>query len=123
MKRCLKLCLILTLILICSCFSVSKAIDTNAYKNIQDITKSDYDALYGISNRVLGVTQVIGVATATIMLILVAIKYFTSSASEKATIKESIIGYVIGAIILFGVSGILALIEKMVVGFRKLIIY
>ena len=55
-------------------------------------------------NSVLSVIQVIGVAVAVIMLMVLAIKYMIASSSDRADIKKHAIIYVTGAILLFGAS-------------------
>ena len=58
------------------------------------------------------VIQVTATGVAVIMLIVLAIKYISSAPSEKADIKKSAMIYVVGAIILFAGSGILAIIRS-----------
>jgi len=60
---------------------------------------------------VLGIVQTIAMAVAVIMLAVLAIKYFTSSAQDKAEIKKSAIAYVLGAVLLFGGVWILNIIK------------
>lgn len=125
MKRfCIFLTITLILIIIFSGFSIVIArgdIDPNAYKNILTIDDtSEYSDILTVANRVIGILQIVAAAVMIIMLIMVAIKYFTTSVAEKASIKQSIMGYVIGAIILFGVSGILGIIRMMITEFSNL---
>ena len=86
-----------------------------------DINTSDYSGIYkaqGTSKvtdaggKILGVVQVVGVACGVIFLVILGIKYMTSSTNDKATIKESLIPYVIGAVIMFGGSAFLGMIAK-----------
>lgn len=65
-----------------------------------------------IAGNILSVVQVVGVATAVIMLIVLAIKYISSAPEDKAQIKSHAIVYVVGAICLFAASGILQLIKN-----------
>ncbi len=46
------------------------------------------------------------------MLLVVAMKYMTAAPGEKADIKKSAVAYVVGAITLFAVTGILGIIEE-----------
>lgn len=68
--------------------------------------------MQGILNTILGITQVIGVAVAVIMLIVLAIKYISAAPGDKAEIKKHAVIYVVGAVILFGASGIIEIIKK-----------
>lgn len=56
--------------------------------------------------------RVIGIAVAIVMLLTVAMKYMTAAPGDKADIKKSAIQYVVGAIVLFGVVGILEIISR-----------
>ena len=65
-----------------------------------------------VLNKILGVVQIIGVAVAVIMLIVLAIKYISAAPGDKAEIKKHAVVYVVGAVILFAASGILQLIRN-----------
>lgn len=62
-------------------------------------------------NIILGVVQVVAVGVAVIMLIVLAIKYISASPEGKADIKKSAAQYVVGAILLFGATGILGIVR------------
>ena len=55
--------------------------------------------------------RVVALSWAVLMLISIAIKYMTANAQIKAQLKTDIPTYIIGAVILFGASGILTLIK------------
>lgn len=61
--------------------------------------------------KILGVVQVIAGFAAVILLIILAIKYMTSSPEGKADIKKTAIIYVVGAFVLFGATAILGVIK------------
>ena len=61
--------------------------------------------------QVAGIVAAIAAGVAIVILIWLAIKYMTGSASDKADIKKSAIPYVIGAVLLFAASGVLTLIQ------------
>lgn len=65
-----------------------------------------------ILNIVLGIVQVIGIAIAVIMLVVLAIKYISAAPSDKADIKKSATAYIIGAVVLFAASGIIQIIKN-----------
>ena len=52
-------------------------------------------------------------AIAVVMLLIIAARYMISAPGERADIKKHAIPYVIGAIILFGASGILTIIGNL----------
>lgn len=62
--------------------------------------------------NIAGMAAVLGVAVAVAVLIWLAIKYITAAPSDKADIKKSAVAYVIGAVLLFAASGVLALIQN-----------
>ena len=69
-----------------------------------------------VAGKILGVVQIIGVAVAVIMLIVLAIKYISAAPNDKAEIKKHAVVYVVGAIVLFAASGILGLIRQFAEG-------
>ena len=73
---------------------------------------STYTKFNSVLNTVLGIAQVIGVAVAIIMLIVLAIKYISSAPNDKAEIKKHAVMYIVGAIVLFGASGLLQIIKN-----------
>ena len=87
-------------------------IDPNAYKDIyknQGNTK-----LLTAGGNVLAVARTVGIACGVILLLILGIKYIYMShdANDKASIKEKLIPYVIGAVLLFGGSGLLGLVAN-----------
>lgn len=71
-----------------------------------------------IVSTVITIVRIIGVAVALIMLLVVAMKYMSAAPGEKAEIKKSAIVYVVGAIVLFAVTGILGLINQFAGAFK-----
>lgn len=90
----------------------NNTIQTGNYKDIY--TKKGNDEIITAGGKVLAVAQVIGVSCGVVLLLILGIKYFMMApyAGEKASIREKLIPYAIGAVILFGGSGILGLIAN-----------
>lgn len=65
-----------------------------------------------ITATIITSVRIIGVCVAIVMLLVVAMKYMTAAPGEKADIKKSAIQYVVGAIVLFGATGLLGLISN-----------
>ncbi len=65
-----------------------------------------------IGNLVLSIAQIVGVAVAVVMLIVLAIKYISAAPSDKAEIKKHAVVYIVGAIILFAASTLLGIIKN-----------
>ena len=73
-------------------------------------TPQNSTELNKISDTILGVIYYIGVFLSVGILMVIGIKYITGSASEKAQYKETMVPYLIGAVLLFGGINILKLI-------------
>lgn len=65
-----------------------------------------------IVGTVITAARIIGVCFAVVMLLTIAMKYMTAAAGDKADIKKSAVAYVVGAIVLFAVTGILGIIQQ-----------
>ena len=78
--------------------------------------KKDNSGAAGSSQNIIGalinIVQIIGTGVAIIMLIVLAIKYISAAPGDKADIKKHAVVYVVGAIVLFGASGILQIIKS-----------
>lgn len=65
-----------------------------------------------IAGAILAMVQTVAIAVAVIMLLVLAIKYISAAPNDKAEIKKHAVVYIVGAVILFSASGILAIIKK-----------
>lgn len=101
--------LLISLILPYNSFSINP----DDYKNITQRPEGG-EEITDVGGKVLGIVQVVGLGIATIMLIVIGIKYITASPQEKSQLKETLVPYIIGAILLFGASGILSIVVKFV---------
>lgn len=63
----------------------------------------------------LGLVQIVGIAIAVIMLIVLAIKYISAAPGDKAEIKKHAVVYIVGAVLLFAASGIIQIIKTFAV--------
>ena len=66
----------------------------------------DTDDLVPMSNMLYNSVLVIAVIIAVIVGLVIAIQFITGSVAEKAKIKETLIPYVAGCIVIFGAFGI-----------------
>lgn len=69
-----------------------------------------------MAGQIAGIAAAVGATAAIVILLWLAIKYMIAAPEEKAGIKKSATIYFIGAIILFGASGLLALIRGFIEG-------
>ena len=112
-KKALKIILIIILIL-----NIVAPITAQAYSYTANAFKVHTDDITGAMNSnsmqtvygVLGIVRLVGIFAAIGMLIWIGIKYIMSSAQEKANLKGVLWIYVLGAVIIFGASNIMAII-------------
>ena len=84
--------------------------DPNTFNGKDNSTASN--SIKNVLNAVLNIAQVVGVAIAVIMLIVLAIKYISAAPGDKADIKKHAVVYIVGAVVLFAASGILGIIKS-----------
>lgn len=77
-----------------------KSVQTNAATSTQNFLGS-----------IFTIVQVVAVSLAIIMLIVLGVKYVSAAPAEKADIKQSAMIYVVGAILMFGATGIIQIIK------------
>lgn len=73
-------------------------------------------AAKGFIGKVAGFIQAVAAGVATAMLFMLAIKYMTASATEKADVKQHVVMYVIGALCLYAGVAIVELIKVFMEG-------
>ena len=96
---------LMTVLMLCSSFSIVLAEDTVTAPPVTGHLFGESGATTFVSG-LLGTVQFVGYAIAIGMLIYVGIKYVMASANEKADLKNAMIKYVIGAILIAGASTI-----------------
>lgn len=87
-------------------------IDTDSVVNGAQDTSGAAGSINRIVGSILTIVQVVGCGVAVIMLIVLAIKYISAAPGDKADIKKHAVVYVVGAIVLFGASGILQIVKN-----------
>ena len=65
---------------------------------------------------ILGVVQTVGSVISIICLIVLGIKYMMGSVEEKANYKKTLLPYVLGAIMVLGISNFINVIYKIATG-------
>jgi len=109
------LAILLALILLSIAITPVYALDDPSQVTSKDNPLAD--KTQSIGGVLLGIAQVIGVAVAIIMLIVLAIKYISAAPNDKAEIKKHLVVYVVGAVVLFGASGILGILRQLAESF------
>lgn len=119
-RKIVKFLIIILIVLIFSsifCSKINATISENFKGDIEaagdDMSVAKTSA-QKILSSVLDIIRLVGASVAVIILIVLACKYILASAGDRADIKKYAINYVIGALILFGASGIASLIQKFV---------
>ncbi|MBR2290042.1 MAG: hypothetical protein IJ867_05505 [Clostridia bacterium] len=69
-----------------------------------------------LMGSIINIVSTIGAGIAIIMLVVIGIQYVSKGAEGKAEAKKDLTGYIIGAVLLFGVSGILRLLQIFIDG-------
>lgn len=86
-----------------------------------DFSTSDFSGIYGTSGvsdlgvktgKVFTVVQIIGSAVSLIALLVLGMRYMLSSPNEKASIKEKLTPYIIGVIIFFAATNLVAIVAR-----------
>lgn len=115
MKNIEKISILLIIVLLVITFMTSNVyagdIDMGKLGNISNPT--GVSSLTEMSGKIIGVIYTVAVAVSIGMMLVIGIKYITSSADQKASLKARAIPYLIGAILVFGAANILRFIEKM----------
>lgn len=92
---------------------------TDVTKKSEDYKPSDIDdtsatKIEKATSKVLTVVSNIGIAVSVIVLAILGIKYMLGSIEEKAEYKQDLIPYLVGALILFGITGFVKIL--MIIG-------
>lgn len=102
---------VLVLAIITPVSLASGKIDTSKLQEISNPT--GISSISQISGKIIGVIYTVAVFMSIATLVIIGIKYITSSPDQKASLKDRAIPYVIGAILAFGAANILNFIQKM----------
>jgi hypothetical protein len=109
------------LILLITLIFLSTVITNNSYgSDVLNRFKGTSGELTGktelttIMASVLDVIRLAGAGIAVIILLVIGIKYAIASVGERADIKKYAINYVIGALVLFGATGILSILKNVI---------
>ena len=90
--------------------SISYAtIDPDSYR--PDVGEAP--TLVSKANVIIGAVQFFGSALSVIALVIIGIRFLLGSAEEKAQYKELMMPYIIGAVMVFSIVNLLAIIEAL----------
>lgn len=94
--------------------STTGLIDPNDYKPGSMTEVENANHLFDIGNMVVSIVRIIASIISVVVLLILGIKYMLGSVEEKAEYKKSMMPYVIGAVLVFGITNILAIIIDIV---------
>lgn len=85
----------------------------------KDFEVSDSDKIEGVTDKVesiggtvISVIRIVSVTIAIVMLLVIAMRYMIAAPGERADLKKHAVAYIVGAFILFGVTGILTILVE-----------
>ena len=121
MKMIKKIVTILFLLVVCATMFSFAANQVLATGNNFDLDAFDTEPTEaaGMKNLVndtaitaISVMRIVCVTIAIVILLAISMKYMMSAPGDRADIKKHAVHYVIGAFILFGVTGILGILDN-----------
>ena len=72
--------------------------------------------LESMGNVIIGTIRTIASITSVAVLVVIGIKYMIGSVEEKAEYKKTMLPYVIGAVLVFGITNILSIVINVTSG-------
>lgn len=84
--------------------------DPNTWEPNSTTEVTGADRLLDFGNIIIGILRTVGTIISVAVLAILGIKYMLGSVEEKATYKETMRPYLIGAVLVFGITNILAII-------------
>lgn len=107
---------IMLLPLLCEIYSYevqAAEFDPNPYvENIKNDSTTGTDSINQIGRTIIGLLRGFGTIVSVAALIVIGIKYMIGSVEEKAQYKKTMMPYVIGAIIVFAITNLIAIIVE-----------
>lgn len=112
------LILIVAISICCTSVRANNA-SSNANFDLEAFDETDASGVDKANNMVnkaaaniISIARIVCVTIAIVMLLVIAMKYMISAPGDRADIKKHAVNYVIGAFVLFGVSGILTVLNN-----------
>ncbi len=85
--------------------SIDVTADPNSW-DVSDVSKENSGKLLDKAGGILGILTVVGVVISVVTLAIIGVKFLLGSVEEKANYKQTLLPWVIGALILMGASTI-----------------
>ena len=94
--------------------AISNPIDNPS--SFEPSSMSNADRVMNIGNTIIGIIQFVGTFTSVIVLIILGLKYMAGSLEERADYKKTMVPYLIGAVLVFGITNILGIVNSVTGG-------
>lgn len=111
-----KICIIFFILLICisqfsiksySAYTLDNIItEGDTFINASSDEKLNTTKMKDISNTIYNILLSLGIVVAVVFATILGVQYMTSAAEDKAQVKESLIPFIIGCIVVFGAFAI-----------------
>lgn len=111
MKKILTITLAIIMIFVFSLPIYASGFDPSTYTP-PDIEGDE--TVMNMAKPIINAISVIGIVVAVITLIVIGLKYMTGSVAEKADYKKTMIPYIIGVVMLVGITQILKILVNLV---------
>lgn len=123
MNKKIKILAIITIIILgmCICSNVlgtttsvpSGSVDPDSYKP-KDLTVSDAGEFLDIANSIIAAIRIFGTVVAVVALMALGLKYMLGSVQDRAGYKETMIPYLVGAVMVFAIPNVIGIIFDLV---------
>ena len=80
---------------------------------IDNVSIQGGSVINNLGKTITGIIRIVGSAVSIIAILLIGIKYMLGSIEEKAEYKKSMGPYIIGAIMVFGISNIVDILYQL----------
>lgn len=112
-------CILLLFIMLISNVALASDAISNPIDNpssFEPSSMSNADRVMNIGNTIIGIIQFVGTFTSVIVLIILGLKYMAGSLEERADYKKTMVPYLIGAVLVFGITNILGIVNSVTGG-------
>ena len=106
MKKIFKIMAAFTVIILTITINTNITIGTT----ISDLNQPASSEFNNVGNTAVKVISIVGMIVSVVTLILLGIKYMAGSMEQRAEYKRSLLPYFIGALFVFGASGIASIV-------------
>lgn len=118
MNKRIKILAIIAIITLIMCvsssvFATAGKVNPDDYKP-KDLSTEDAGDFITIANSVIAAIRIFGTVVSVVALMALGIKYMLGSTQEKATYKETMIPYLVGAVMVFAIPNIIGIILDLV---------